>query len=335
MAIVEGTIQIAGATAAEWLVDDPILLDKQPGLETDTGIFKIGDGVTAWSALLSAGRYIIGRLTVDAPFGSKAIWLEDDAVIHSENFMTIETDGGTILFQTDGTLSAMDLRPDAQVTAAVAKVNTYGAGSTSATAGRIHKNSAGTIMFVEFDNGCLQVGSAAPVLTGNGFIACNTLRAAGAIVVIDRIDFTNGNTQIRGVSNVLQIDGLSGHRKRVGASGAITASETSSTGQETFHKGIVTTELAVPASNIDWAAAAQQYFASVTTALTLTFTNDSNGGSVEIVATQGGGGSINFPAGYVQMGSESLALNATLNKRTWYSLRRSQGTVFISAIHEA
>jgi hypothetical protein len=38
-------------TAAEWTAANPVLAVAEPGYETDTGKFKIGDGVTAWNAL--------------------------------------------------------------------------------------------------------------------------------------------------------------------------------------------------------------------------------------------------------------------------------------------
>lgn len=38
-------------TAAAWTAADPVLLDGETGYETDTKKFKIGDGVTAWTAL--------------------------------------------------------------------------------------------------------------------------------------------------------------------------------------------------------------------------------------------------------------------------------------------
>lgn len=38
-------------TAANWTTTNPVLLAGEPGLETDTGRFKIGDGAAVWSAL--------------------------------------------------------------------------------------------------------------------------------------------------------------------------------------------------------------------------------------------------------------------------------------------
>lgn len=39
-------------TAANWAATNPIPLDGEPCLETDTGLRKLGDGVTQWNALL-------------------------------------------------------------------------------------------------------------------------------------------------------------------------------------------------------------------------------------------------------------------------------------------
>lgn len=38
-------------TAANWAAADPILAAGEPGYESDTHVFKIGDGVTQWSLL--------------------------------------------------------------------------------------------------------------------------------------------------------------------------------------------------------------------------------------------------------------------------------------------
>jgi hypothetical protein len=44
-------IQLRRDTAANWTSANPVLAQGEPGLETDTGYFKLGDGVSAWSAL--------------------------------------------------------------------------------------------------------------------------------------------------------------------------------------------------------------------------------------------------------------------------------------------
>jgi len=38
-------------TSANWTTNDPVLLSGEPGYETDTGYFKIGDGLSTWTNL--------------------------------------------------------------------------------------------------------------------------------------------------------------------------------------------------------------------------------------------------------------------------------------------
>lgn len=45
------TIQVRRDTAANWATQNPVLGAGEPGYETDTGIFKIGDGATTWDTL--------------------------------------------------------------------------------------------------------------------------------------------------------------------------------------------------------------------------------------------------------------------------------------------
>ncbi len=51
MTLIVQTIQWRNGTAAEWASANPILRAGEPGYETDTGKYKIGDGVTAWNSL--------------------------------------------------------------------------------------------------------------------------------------------------------------------------------------------------------------------------------------------------------------------------------------------
>lgn len=44
-------IQYRRGTAAEWTSANPTLATGEPGYETDTGKFKVGDGSTAWTSL--------------------------------------------------------------------------------------------------------------------------------------------------------------------------------------------------------------------------------------------------------------------------------------------
>ena len=45
------TIKVRGDTAANWIISNTILLDREIGLETDTNYFKFGDGTSTWNDL--------------------------------------------------------------------------------------------------------------------------------------------------------------------------------------------------------------------------------------------------------------------------------------------
>lgn len=47
-------------TAANWTAKNPVLLDGELGVETDTTFFKIGDGDTAWTSL----KYVTSKSAV-------------------------------------------------------------------------------------------------------------------------------------------------------------------------------------------------------------------------------------------------------------------------------
>ena len=44
-------IQLRNDTAANWTAANPVLAQGEMGIETDTRLFKIGDGVKTWSQL--------------------------------------------------------------------------------------------------------------------------------------------------------------------------------------------------------------------------------------------------------------------------------------------
>ncbi len=49
-------IQLRRGTAASWSSNGTVVLAAgEPGFETDTGKFKVGDGTTQWTSLPSAG----------------------------------------------------------------------------------------------------------------------------------------------------------------------------------------------------------------------------------------------------------------------------------------
>jgi len=56
-------IQLRRGTASDWTSANPTLAQGEMGLETDTGLTKIGNGFTAWNSLSYA---IIAPITQDA-----------------------------------------------------------------------------------------------------------------------------------------------------------------------------------------------------------------------------------------------------------------------------
>ena len=49
-------IQLRRDTAAQWASINPVLAQGEPGIETNTGKQKFGDGVTAWNLLSYASK---------------------------------------------------------------------------------------------------------------------------------------------------------------------------------------------------------------------------------------------------------------------------------------
>lgn len=67
------TIQLKRGTAAKWTQTNPILALGELGLETDTQKFKVGNGVTPWSAL----RYSSG---VPGPQGPQGVQIQSATI---------------------------------------------------------------------------------------------------------------------------------------------------------------------------------------------------------------------------------------------------------------
>lgn len=48
-------IKVKRGTSVSWSARNPVLSAGEPGVETDTGQMKIGDGITAWNNLPYTG----------------------------------------------------------------------------------------------------------------------------------------------------------------------------------------------------------------------------------------------------------------------------------------
>jgi hypothetical protein len=84
-------------SAAEWAASNPILGDGELGLEKDTHIVKLGDGVTAWNDLPS---WFILRTLVDAK-GDILVGVADNTVARLARGAT----GTHLEVQPDGSLA--------------------------------------------------------------------------------------------------------------------------------------------------------------------------------------------------------------------------------------
>lgn len=92
-------IQTRRDTAANWTSVNPVLAPGEAGLETDTGLEKIGDGTTAWTSLRYAfsGAYAQSRTALAPTFGGLR---KISAYAHYPSFVHI---GGKILCVGDST----------------------------------------------------------------------------------------------------------------------------------------------------------------------------------------------------------------------------------------
>ena len=57
MATLNTRIVLRNDLAENWLINDPVLLAGETGVETDTGYFKIGNGTSKWSELTYANKF--------------------------------------------------------------------------------------------------------------------------------------------------------------------------------------------------------------------------------------------------------------------------------------
>lgn len=90
---VKVTLQIRHDEAADWITRNPVLAQGEYGLETDTFLIKVGDGVTDWTHL----RYLN---KLDASYFK---WNNDGTITFSDDFMnkihTLEAAAGQAITQ--------------------------------------------------------------------------------------------------------------------------------------------------------------------------------------------------------------------------------------------
>lgn len=120
-------IQLRRDTAANWTATNPTLTQGEPGIETDTGKLKLGDGSTAWNSLAyQAAANIVDGTIVNADINASA------AIAHSK--LASLTGGNILLGNASNVPTSTAVTGDVTITNA--GVTTVVSGSTS-TAGKL------------------------------------------------------------------------------------------------------------------------------------------------------------------------------------------------------
>jgi hypothetical protein len=88
-------IQYRNDTAANWTAANPVLLSGEIGYETNTKLMKIGDGVTAWTALayFPSNAAITGGTITGVTINNSTIGLTTPA---AGTFTTLNSTGGAV-----------------------------------------------------------------------------------------------------------------------------------------------------------------------------------------------------------------------------------------------
>lgn len=82
-------IVLKRGTAARWAAVNPILKQAEPGFAYDTGILKIGDGVTAWNSLPEVNSSGGG--------GTQNVYIQQTQPVASGNWVWYQLDGSNNL----------------------------------------------------------------------------------------------------------------------------------------------------------------------------------------------------------------------------------------------
>lgn len=127
--------KLRGGTASEWASANPVLLSREPGIETDTGAIKIGNGTTAWNGLPYSGRNTATLLAEASTAAGQRIAAENLPALRTRVTNLEQNGGGGGGTSYDDT----DLRADmaAADTSTLNAAKTYADGKDSALSGRL------------------------------------------------------------------------------------------------------------------------------------------------------------------------------------------------------
>ncbi len=177
-------IQWRRDTAANWTAVDPILAEGEAGLETDTGRFKIGDGVTTWTSLA---------------------YFTDGVGLGALSAGTQSASSGTMVFANSNGIS-FGMSDSSRVTASYTVPSTAGLLSAVNISGGTTSNNLSALTFS--DGGNVSFGLNGSVITasapagGGGGVA---LSAGTQSVSTGTMVFANSNGVTFGMSGSSQI----------------------------------------------------------------------------------------------------------------------------------
>lgn len=107
-------LQVRHGTAAQWTAANPVLLNGEPGAETDTSKWKVGNGTTAWNSLSYVGGGSGTVTTTGSPASGELVAFSGATSITTGNLSGAVTTSGTL---------ATTLSNDAVTTAKILDAN--------------------------------------------------------------------------------------------------------------------------------------------------------------------------------------------------------------------
>jgi len=117
-------IQLRRDTAANWTSANPTLALGEFGMETDTMLYKIGDGTTAWNSQSYAELSGTDKFTINEQTGTA--------------YTLVGSDAGKLIKMTNAAANTLTVPPNSSVAFDIGvtiNVVNYGAGQTTLTAG--------------------------------------------------------------------------------------------------------------------------------------------------------------------------------------------------------
>ena len=178
-------IQIRRDTATDWTVTNPTLAQGEIGLETDTGKFKIGNGIDDWNSLLNYYEY--GNSLSDGDKGditvssSGASWIIDNNAVTFAKMQNIAT--ASILGRNTGGTGNIEALSDS-TTKTLLSLNNVENTALSTWAGTTNITTLGTIATGTWDATAIAInkGGTGQTSASAAFDALSPMTTLGDII---------------------------------------------------------------------------------------------------------------------------------------------------------